>query len=214
MSTNSVPIRFRPLERWPAKPTTRRCRPFKAPYRDTLDKLYAELRHLGAKNVIIEGFFRSNQIRNDGWPYSSASPSEPGIVLSFDSRHGPLRLYTDDCDRWEHNLRAIAMHLHDLRHSSLYGVGKDGQQYRGWKRLPGGGEAIVTPAPLSVEEAAAFVATASGVTTSTVMDRNCLNQCLNLAALKFHPDTNAGRELPEWHKLQEAKEVLRRFHGL
>lgn len=207
--------RFRPIEKWPGTPTSyySRTTPFKAPYSDTLDLLEKELDNVKAKNIIIEAYFNLGQIRNDGWPYSGASPRESGVIVGFDSKHGPMRIHCDACKKWEHNLRAIAFHMNHLRMSGIYGVGKDGQQYRGWKQLPG---AIITPPAMTLEEAARFTVKIAGhgaVDWGGVVENvEHFQNAYRLAAKKLHPDANSGRELNEWHQLQDAAAILRSHH--
>src|SRR5688500_2794754 len=117
-------VRFRPLERWPRKrtPSYLQKSPFKAGYVSTLDILERELNNLKAKNVVVEADFEMKDIRNDGWPRSGTRPKSPGVILSFESMHGALSLPCDACKTWEQNLRAIALHLENLRKANLYGV--------------------------------------------------------------------------------------------
>lgn len=88
---------------------------FKAGWQQTLDLLERELNHLRAKDITIEGFFALNDIRNDGWPKSSARPTQPGVILSFASKQGPIVMPCDNFKDWESNLRAIALTLEHLR---------------------------------------------------------------------------------------------------
>ena len=80
-------------------------------------------------------------IRTDGLPYANARyGTNPGVIVSFDSRHGPLRYATDAFTEWQDNLRAIALSLEALRAVDRYGVTRRGEQYTGWR-------AIAAPAP-------------------------------------------------------------------
>jgi len=56
--------------------------------------LERELDHLGARNAVIELSLEEAEIRIDGWPRASARPNDPGVVVSFDSKYGPLRYAT------------------------------------------------------------------------------------------------------------------------
>jgi hypothetical protein len=135
-------VRFRPLSRWPGErmvATSRRSRwTFKAGWASTLSLLERELAWLGARDVVIEVDLREDQIRIDGWPRSGASPGDPGVVVSFDSRYGPLRYATDVFDHYEANVRAIALGLEALRKVDRYGITRKGEQYTGWRALPAG----------------------------------------------------------------------------
>ncbi len=134
-----IEARFRPLKEWRGKKTlSRKSSPFSSSYGQTLDLLEQELRHLKAKDIVIECAFELKQIRNDGWPYSSANPSSPEVIVSFESPKGSLRI---PCDKFTHylaNLRAIALSLEALRKVDRYGITVGGEQYRGWAQLPPG----------------------------------------------------------------------------
>lgn len=129
---------------------------FKAGYSDTLNHIERELKHLGAREVTVQAGFR--QVRQDGWPYSSAKPDHPGVVLQF--RQGKdivtfraLRYHT-----FEHNMRAIALSMEALRAVDRYGV-VEGQQYAGFKQL-----AAPTTAPSDTREAKLANLAANGAT--------------------------------------------------
>jgi hypothetical protein len=85
---------------------------------------------------VIEAQFTEDEIRLDGRPRAGARPAFPGVIVSFDSKHGPLRFCCDDCVDWMDNVRAIALTMNYLRGADRYGVTKDGEQYKGWKALP------------------------------------------------------------------------------
>jgi hypothetical protein len=134
---------FRPITVWPHGTTpahARRSRhTFKAPWSNTLNSLDRELRHLTASNIIIGCGLREQDIRIDGWPRSGArEPEHPGVEVSFDSPHGRLVYATDVCERWEHNVRAVALGLEALRAVDRHGITQRGQQYAGFKQLPAG----------------------------------------------------------------------------
>lgn len=136
-------VTFRPLSTWPHQPTPshkRRSRwTFKASWQNTMDLLDRELRHLKATNVILGANFREQDLRLDGLPRSNArEPQHPGIEISFDSPHGRLVYATDSCERWEHNVRSIALGLEALRAVDRFGITKRGEQYAGWKQLGAG----------------------------------------------------------------------------
>jgi hypothetical protein len=135
-----IDCRFKPIEKWPGKPTAnwaRKAGSFKAGWQNTLDLLERELNYLRAKDISIEGFFLPKDIRNDGWPKSSARPTQPGVVLSFSTKKGRMTMPCDRYTGWEANLRAIALTLEHLRAVERYGVTTEEQeQYTGWLRLP------------------------------------------------------------------------------
>lgn len=139
-------VRFRPINHWP--PDFSRAKqssdPFRASWSDTLGILQWELGWLGSNEVVIEAGFRERDIRLDGWPRSDArQPDFPGVIISFESKHGPLRYGTDAFPRWQSNLRAIALGLEALRKVDRYGIGRRGEQYQGWKQLPSGEASLI-----------------------------------------------------------------------
>lgn len=185
-------MQFRPIVNWPGKATPARDRingPFKATHESTLQILDRELRALGADRVVLE---------------ADAAPRSAGIILSFSSKHGPLRLPCDHFRNWQHNLRAIAMHLEHLRLSGLYGVGQLGEQYRGWKAL--------TAPPMGLQEAAEVLVKHGGgisVTWEDVLEERGTFDAVYRRAVKiFHPDANGGQINPGWHALQQAADII------
>lgn len=140
-----IDARFRPIAIWPHDSTPaheRRSRwTFKASWVDTLDLLRRELRHLDATDIVIGCGLREEDIRNDGWPRANArEPSHPGVEISFKSPVSGQRLVyaSDACQRWEHNVRSIALGLEALRAVDRYGITRRGEQYAGFKALPAG----------------------------------------------------------------------------
>jgi hypothetical protein len=136
-----IEARFRPLPLWPHGSTpsyARRSRyVFKASWQNTLDLLDRELRQLKARDIVIGCGLREQDIRNDGWPRSGArEPSHPGVEVSLTTQHGRLVYATDVCERWEHNVRAIALGLEALRAVDRHGITRRGEQYAGFRALP------------------------------------------------------------------------------
>lgn len=147
---------FRPIVQWPGKLSVgRRSAPFRSTYNQTLTLLERELRELNGRNVVFQIALPAHQFRKDGLPYADAKPSHPGIILTFNGKHGPIQMPCDAFGEWTDNLRAIALALEALRKVDRYGVTKLGQQYTGWKQLP---PPLVTTAPMTVEQAAAWLA--------------------------------------------------------
>lgn len=214
---------FRPMTTFPRTRTPkddRRYYPFRSggqpvTYTHVLRGLQRELAHLGAERCQIETFHPRNQIRNDGLPRDDAPrPPDPGVVISFEGKHGPLRFACDSCHRWEDNLRAIALTMERLRLADLYGVTSKGEQYRGWSQLPPPGAAIVTPPSMTVEQAAEFVGLRTAESAEHVLrSPDSWRAAYREAAKLFHPDANEGTELKDWHQLQTAKAVLDAHHG-
>jgi hypothetical protein len=170
-----------------------------------------ELWHLQAKQIVIEAFVGEHNVRNDGWLRSDTHPRAPGIILSFQSKHGPLRYPCDTYADWEDNLRAIALALEALRAVDRYGVTKIGEQYTGWKQLPG---PLVTPPAMTVEEAAEIVAPVGGDFTihAVIHDAGLYRQAYRARAAELHPDHNDGNDA-KFKRLQEARHVLDAHHA-
>jgi hypothetical protein len=204
-----VRYEFRPLGTWagPSTPDRERKRPaFRAGYRNTLDLLLSETVLLGARHLILQVDLTERDIRTDGMPRASARyGSHPGVVLSFESRFGPLRYATDAFTEWQANLRAIALSLRALRAVDRYGVSRRGEQYTGWRALPRG-------------DGSSF----GGADEALGWMRRCyaarqgreLHEAESLAAgdlhrhLKrmLHPD--AGGDRADWDRLGNARQLL------
>ena len=110
--------RFVPIEVWPGKPhrqSQRKNSPFRGSWGNTLTTLDCELQHLRATDILVQGYFRAEDVRLDGWPRAGASPSGPGVVVSFHTPNGDLSFPCDTYTKWPDNLRAIALALAALR---------------------------------------------------------------------------------------------------
>ena len=214
-SYHDIPARFVPIEQWPGEPTRRRERSrFRASWSMTLDLLKTELRHLGAKNVLIEIDMPERMIRLDGYPRADARADGPGVILSLESRHGPLRYPCDRFTDWEDNVRAIALSLQALRAVDRYGVTRRGEQYTGWKKLPPAGGSTPT---MDVSAAAAFMVAAEGRggEAEDLIEgphaREAIERTYRNAAKQLHPD--AGGSARDFSTLGEARRALLAFHG-
>jgi hypothetical protein len=174
---------------------------FKAPYSRTLEQLQYELRQLDAvEPIVLEAGYQAHEIRLDGLPRKGAKPSDPAVIVSFDSRVGPLRYGCDTFWTHEDNLRAIALALEALRAVDRYGVTKRGEQYQGWSALPPSGEG-----EMSRDEAEAFIrhhaATGKGLGPQLT-----IREAYRRAARGLHPDV--GGDPAEWKKLDRAARVV------
>lgn len=194
---------YRPVEKWPGKATAqsqRRKAPFKAKASSRLDLLERELIHLGARDIVIQAYLRLEDIRNDGWPRSTARPSCPGIILTFSN--AKKEQFSYPCDSyldWNDNLYAIALSLEALRAVDRYGVTRGSEQYQGFKKLE---------APRELDRrtlAESFICQHGGIRLDDL--RADLNGAYKAAALKLHPDIVGHDEL--FKQLQEHLRVLR-----
>lgn len=94
---NRMGVTCRPISSWPGVMTRNRKRsPFRASWGKTVADLATELKHVGARRIMIEMALQEHEITIDGSrPRANASPSHPGVVLSFESKNGPLRFAAD-----------------------------------------------------------------------------------------------------------------------
>lgn len=95
-------VTFRPIDQWPGERTARRrSSPFRVGYSDTLELLEREVSMLGAREVVIMLGLEEKDIRLDGLPRASASPSHPGVILALESKYGPLKYPCDTFTHWQ-----------------------------------------------------------------------------------------------------------------
>lgn len=140
-----------PIGEWPGALTVRRQRSnFASTLSATMEVLRRELRQLGAQNARLQIAIDAAAFRLDGKPRATAKPEHPGIILTLDSKHGPLSYPCDTYTTWQDNLRAIALALEALRKVDRYGVTRNGEQYRGFLAL----ESTAAPAGFANADAA------------------------------------------------------------
>jgi hypothetical protein len=212
---------IRPLTTWDGSRTPadrRRSRwAFKAGWADTLDLLERELRHLDARDVVLEADFREQDLRLDGMPRSNArQPVDPAVRVAFDSKHGALVYATDTCEFWQHNVRSIALGLEALRAVDRYGISRRAEQYRGYRQI-GGGPSVVTGVAAVLDPSEAelvLVRAAYGPTGDAAMladqlhlGRLELDTVARLARRRTHPD--AGGSAEAFQRVEDALRVLR-----
>ena len=199
-------VRFRPIREWPGALTKYRQNDrFDTSWNSTLRQLETELTKLGAKDVVIEIALGERDIRIDGWPRSGANPSHPGVIVSFDSKYGPLRYMTDVFFDWRANLRAIVLGLEALRKVDRYGITRRGEQYTGWKALGSG--IAMGASQMTYEEAIKLIWILGGKDAAPAdPSSDEINDMYRQAAKLNHPD-NGGRE-ENFKKLYEAAKVV------
>ena len=201
---------FRPIDTWPGDQTrTPQRSRFGASWSSTDDLLERELAMLKARNVVIQLALDESDIRIDGKPRANARPRHQGVILAFDSRYGPLKYATDTFDRWQDNLRAIALGLEALRKVDRYGITKRGEQYTGWKALPSGTPGAVAMTP---SEAARLLAVwglednHESTVAQVAVDPKLRAEAYRKAAKRMHPAR--GGHADDFRRLQDAKAVL------
>jgi hypothetical protein len=203
-----VSWQIEPLGRW-ARDVTRNRRPahtFSAPWSKTLELLTSEIDKLGLRGTVaLRIDVQHADIRRDGMLRANARVGFPGVVVSFESRYGPLSYATDAYDSWQANVRAIALSLESLRAVDRYGVSKSGEQYAGWRAIEGG----KTPPVFASADAAArwlqqmFEPLGQPMTTK---------ELLRAAAKKCHPDRNGG-DHTLWEQYDAARQLLEDHRG-
>lgn len=206
-------MQFRVLETWPRKQTVGRVRgQFKAGYLQTLKMINRELYALGARSAVVQLAVSPDEIRRiDAMPRAGCRPWHPGVVISFNGKHGPLQFACDHFLDWESNLRAIALTLERLRMADLYGVTQKGEQYKGWQSLPPPKD---PNQPFNDKTAAAaWLAQRAGYNNLELRDlidpetKNLRRAVLNQAIIACHPDKNGGSN-DAFLKLTAAREIL------
>jgi hypothetical protein len=210
-------IHVRPLDGWPGPMTAKRKRsPFHTKFPASLRKLKEELQALDAKTVVVQLAVREKEISiTSGWPLPGTKPAHPGVIVMADTRHGAQKWPCDDCQAWTDNLHAIALTLERLRLVRLYNVGREGQQYAGYKMLPGPITAGTdAPPSMTIEEAARFVAvhTPPLKASSLINIRSTWEKAYRAASQKLHPDKPTGSE-EQWARLQDAAKLLNSLHS-
>jgi hypothetical protein len=158
---------------------------FKSRWTQTIALLERELRAVGADGVVIQVDARERDFRLDGDLRADAKPDSARIIISFESKYGPLRYFCDRFWDWRDNVRAIALGLEALRKVDRYGITNKGEQYTGWKALPVGGT--------SLEQAREFVSEWGGGSIPEMLKRT-------------HPDHGGTPEL--LRRALEARKTL------
>lgn len=198
-----VPFTYRPIDTWPGDETrTRRPAPFASGWGTTLALLLRELKMLDAQQVVCQVAIAPRDFRiRDGHPKSNAKASHPGVILAFESKHGPLKYACDTFTQFDDNMRAIALGLEALRKVERYGITKRGEQYKGWTQLPPG---TVMGLPMDREEAARVLADlAYGSPSAPIED---VDAAYRNAVKHHHPDHGGDADL--FRRATEARDRL------
>lgn len=211
----------RPIDVWPGELTAednREYTSFKASWTATWQLLAREVEHLAPDavldpEVVVQLALRDRDLRLDGWIRADARPEHPGVIVSFSSKHGPLRYHTDRFTNrgwsgylpgWQSNVRAIALGLEALRRVDRYGIAQAGEQYRGWNALPAG---RAMGAAMTVEQAAQLLADAAGTSgLAGSDDPEVIHSAWRRASRTAHPDAGGDPDL--FRQLTEARDLL------
>jgi hypothetical protein len=190
----------RPIDQWPGPLTPEDRRTFSqftASWADTVNLLEREVGYLAGSEavVVMQLAVTERDCRLDGWIKANARPVHPGVILAFDSKHGPLRYSTDvhkgngyggKLPGWQANVRAVALGLEALRKVDRYGIARGGEQYRGWKAI----ESSTT----SRADSKAFLFGVAGESSPSELDERAIYR---KALIVAHPDHGGSRELLE-----------------
>jgi hypothetical protein len=205
---------IRPLGQWtdPVTAARKSSGVFQASWDDTLVLLRDEVERLdGEYPIVIQIDVTELDLRQDGMLRSKARVGpNPGAVVSFQSRFGPLRYATDAYEQrwtgalpgWQANVRAIALALEALRAVDRYGVSRRGEQYTGWKALPAGSGAGTSP----------FATTGAALQWMRAQDdleggELAPGALYRKLARRMHPDIPTGNPA-DWDKLDAARRIL------
>lgn len=198
---------IRPLGHWtdPVTEPRRSSATFRAAWTDTLKLLERETELLGATLVVIQIDADDTDIRRDGMLRARARVDHPGVVISFNSTHGPLRYATDTYDSngysqpgWQANVRAVALGLEALRAVDRYGITRRSEQYVGFRALPAG----PAPAFANADEAHRWMREQAELGPGADPDK-----LYRHLARRMHPDA-AGGSRADWDRLAAAHELL------
>jgi hypothetical protein len=217
----SISWQQRPIDHWPGELTKYRSRaPFKSGWQTTTQLLDRELRQLDAKAIVMLVALEPRDFRIDGQPRANARAQHPGVILTFDSKFGPLRYACDTFDDFTDNVRAIALGLEALRKVERYGITKRGEQYTGWSALPPG---MAMGLPMSREDAARVLCDLAGPdwwddgddnafrNSTQMLIENCggeVEGAYRWAVKLHHPDAGGDPDL--FRRATEARDVLAR----
>ena len=202
------------LLKWPGEEHTPRINSaFRVGAFKTERMLRDELHKISARNIVLKTFHPEKAHRRDGGIRVDArAPWHPGVILEFekpeltsdgDTRFAKISLPCDTYRLWEDNLRAIAMVLEGLRMIDRHGVSQ-GAQYQGYLALP------PKPGEMTVEDAAAFLATQGGVdgAEGALLKHEAFAEtAYKAAAKKLHPDKGGSDK--EFAKLEKAMSLIR-----
>lgn len=182
---------------------------FDSTWSATLNLLFAEVRQLKGRDLVMELDVAERDIRIDGMVRANARPASPAVRIAFESMHGPLTYGTDAFDHWQDNVRAIALGLEALRKVDRYGITKRGEQYTGFKAL-GAGRAM--PAShMTTDEARETLIRLSSWSDLDDFDPwgspQLVAKVVRSAKFAAHPDRNNGDQTA-WDQVEQAATVL------
>lgn len=218
-----IPYKVVPIVEWPGEQTTHRGRSqFRADFTDTLRLLRDELEKLDVdpSRTMVQMAVNRSDIRVDGTLRANARrASHPGVILTFETEHGPVIMPCDTYESERDNLRAIALSLKALRSVNRYGVTKKGEQYRGFGALPpAGGSSAKMTARTAAEIMLDVVRNGIGSyafdhvdADAMLADHHVVITAYRVAARFTHPDKHGG-DGERFRIVNAAKTVLDEHH--
>ena len=90
------------------------------------ETLRYELARIKATDVVVEAGYKPDQLRSDGWPYSSAKSEHGQVRISFRKDGKPMSFFFGGWSEVEYNAYMIALTLKALRAVDRYGCTQDG----------------------------------------------------------------------------------------
>lgn len=194
--------------------TTRPKRsPFDAPWFNPLELLDRELSALGVRGEFVLQIDCSEaDLRLDGQLRANARPASPAVAIAIEARKGPLLFACNRFDRWQDNLRAIALGLEALRKVDRYGITSAAEQYDGFRAIGSGTPMPAAPAPMTLEDAARVLLGDDRVATvdDVLRDPSIAHTLFRAGARTAHPD--AGGDPETFRRLTEARDLVAAHH--
>lgn len=180
--------------------------PFSATWRQTMQLLEAELRHLGVRDeFVMQIDVDERDHRLDGGLRANARPASPAVAISVERTGKPSLLFV--CGKftdWQENVRAIALGLEALRKVARYGIVQAEEQYTGFGALPPG--VAMPTAKMSVEEAAQLLIDETLWAGPLIGDDLAVQSAYRRAVKLHHPDV--GGDPAKFRRLTEARDLL------
>ncbi len=198
-----------PIQQWPGerkKPGSGyRNSQFRSTWGQTLDRLEYEVDALRGSDVVIQLDCERSQLTNSGKMRAGVKPRSPAVILSFESKHGPMSYPCETFGTWQANVHAIALSLEALRAVDRYGVTRGREQYQGWLAI----EDKSHKGPFPTDQAAMLWTCAElGVPALPLPLGDEPKRILRREAMAaFHPDRNGGLS-ERWSLWQHAAVVL------
>lgn len=172
---------------WPlGRPITHRAKPSRFEQRSLskcLDALEAELRRLGASDVVLTANWEvSANTRRPNVAQPRSRIDHFGVSVFWRRRQRSYQLACDSYPSWEENLWALAKHIEAVRAQERYGVATLEEAFKG--------------AELALPAAAHDRAPHDllGLSESQARDRAAVDQAYRTKARAAHPDTGGSAD--------------------